>query len=332
MTVTKMKLTLLSLLCALALTPAPVPAADEGVNALLLLKSERTAFDRKFQDFLNKGGARLTDANPPYVFTGYIPETLDKDLAAKFGGTVYRARVADLAAFALYGEKAVIAVNNWNKRFLADPASAPLIISTRARKAGRAGDGIELSWNEVMKAASYRLQISPAEDFSRVPFDVTVRGTSYVLYPAFWPDGVHYWRVAGRMTLNTAEERESPFSKPDSFAVSKPPRKPGQTPPQPPSLPAEARFTGRELRWEPGQPYYRLQLSYSGDFSAPVADVFTDTSSYRAAGLPLEPGGEYFMRVMASDGYSASAWSAPGSFIYSPAKKKRGPRRGEGGR
>jgi hypothetical protein len=318
----------LHLLAVLALAALPAFAAEDGaVNALLLLKNDRTAFDRRFQDFLNKGGARLTDAHPPYVFTGHIPERLDAELGQKYGAKVYRGKIEDLSAFALYGEKAVMAANIWNKRLLADPASAPLVISTKARKAGRDGEGIELSWNEVMKASSYRLQISPDPEFGRVPFEVPVQGNSYVLYPAFWPDGVHYWRVAGRMKLNTAEERDSPFSKPDSFAVSKPPRKPDAEAPRPPALPAEARFTGRDIRWDAGHPFYRVQLAYSGDFSAPVADVFTDTNSYRAALLPLEAGSEYFMRVMASDGYSASAWSAPSSFIYAPAKKRR-PRRG----
>ena len=306
-----------------------VPAAaddDAPANALLLIPSSQTAFDAKFQDLLNKNGARLIDSYPPSVFIGYIPASMDKELKDAYGAVVYREKVDDWSAFARYGEKAVLAVNLWNKRFVEDPPAAPLIVSSKVRRAGKKGEGINLSWNEMMKAVSYRLQISPDEGFSSIALDTTLRHNSYKLFPAFWGDGVYYWRVAGILALNTGVVKESGFSKPDSFAVSKPPRPASAVKPAVPALPPEAKYTGAYLRWDPSTgKYYHLQFSETEDFSSPEMDVFTDTCVYRAAGLDLKRGVPYYMRVMASDGWFSSAWSAVSRIIVDPEdRRKRG--------
>lgn len=302
-------LLLLPLLCAPARAADPAPD-----NALLVVPSDRTAFDRKFQAFLYKGGAKLTRSFPPSVFIGYIPRELDKELGELYGAEVYRDKVEDWSSFARYGENAVFAVNAWNKRFVEDPPSAPLVVSAAVQKAGRKSSGIKLSWNEVMKAAAYRLQISSDPAFGSTALETVVQRNEYRVFPAFWADGVYYWRVAGLLTLNNGETREGAFSEPYSFAVSKPSRAEGSRP-KAPALPARTRTKGRPLSWPPGSAYYRLQISETADFSAPLVDVFTDTCAFKLSGLPLRRETPYYMRVMPSDGASAGDWSAPSELV-----------------
>ncbi|HBA59678.1 MAG TPA: hypothetical protein DCZ92_02415 [Elusimicrobia bacterium] len=312
----------------LFLLAAPLAAAEDPVNALLLIPNSRTAFDPKFQDYLNKGGAKLLDSYPPSVFIGSIPEAMDKKLKDTYGATVYRGRVDDWSSFARYGEKAVLAVNLWNKRFLDDPPSAPLIVSSRIERTGRKGEGINLTWNEMMKAVSYRLQISRNEEFSLLELDTVLKQNSYRLFPAFLKDGVYYWHVSGLMTLNNGDVKETDFSKPDSFAISKPARPAHSAKPDTPALAPEAKFTGSAIRWQSTGKYYRLQLSDTGDFTAPVADVFTDTCTYKISGLPVNPGTQYYMRVLPSDGWAAGDWSATSLITLEPAVRAAGKRRG----
>lgn len=297
-----------ALLAAAALLPA-ASAEDKPANALLVVPSG-TAFDKKFQDFLAKNGAKLLHSHPPSVFVGLIPAELDKQLREKFGAEVYREKVEDWASFARYGENAVYAVNAWNKGFQEDPPEAPLVVSTRVQKAGRKGETLKLVWNEVMKAHSYRLQIAQDEAFERVVLETVAQRSQYPIVPAFWPDGVYYWRVAGVMKLNTGEDAEGAYSQAYTFAVSKPARAPGPKLGAP-SLPERTRVKGRPLSWAAPAAfkYYHLQLSETADFSAPLVDVFTDTCTFKLSGLPLKWGDKYYMRVMGSDGASYGEWS-----------------------
>jgi len=321
------------ILCAAAVLAAAVhsAAADAPVNALLVVPSE-TAFNKKFQDFLDKNGAKLLHSHPPSVFIGVIPPELDKQLKEKFGAEVYRDKVDDWASFARYGENAVYAVNAWNKGFQEDPPAAPLVISTRVQKAGRKGDTLKLVWNEVMKARAYRLQISQDETFDAVLLETVVQRSQYSLVPAFWKEGVYFWRVAGLMTLNTGETVEGGFSQPYSFAVSKPSAAPGPKLGAP-QLPEKTRVKGRPLAWPAPAAfkYYRLQLAETADFAAPLLDVFTDTCTYKLSGLPVKWGEPYYMRVMGSDGASAGDWSrvsevvveSPGQIVNDMKKIRR---------
>ncbi len=303
----------------------PAQAADVPANALLVVPSE-TAFDSKFQDFLARKGAKLLESHPPSVFVGYIPRELDKELEEKFGARVYREKVDDWASFARYGEKAVFAVNSWNKRFVEDPPAAPLVVSTRVQRTGRRDAGLKLAWNEVMKAGAYRLQISGRQDFSELYLETLLSKNQYTLYPFFLEDGVYYWRVAPLVRLNTGEVSEQAFSAAYTFAVSNAAPAGKQKNPAPPIA---GRLGVRKgvLAWpNPSDlKYYRLQLSDRESFEAPLADVFTDTCSYRMSGLPLESGRLYYMRVMGSDGQVPGAWSAPAQVAteLAPAVKKR---------
>lgn len=306
----------------------PSGAEEEAqVNALLVLPGPEMAFDSKFQNFLDKNGAKLLKSYPPSVFEGYIPQDLDKELGELYGVLVYRGRVDDWGAFAKYGEKAVFAANNWNKRFVEDPPAAPLVVSLSVLKGGRKGAAIDLNWNEVMKAVSYRLQISTEEAFGSVTLDTVLTRNTYRLYPAFWKDGVYYWRVSGQLVLNNGEGREGAFSEPGSFAVSKKARPASAGKPAAPALPAKASVGGRYLSWGGKSRFYRLQLSGTQDFSAPLAEVYTDTCAYKAADLPVKAGKPYFMRVMGADTFGPGEWSDISEVTIEPRSARRKVRR-----
>jgi hypothetical protein len=301
-------------LCA-ALSFAPVRAGEDApANALLVLPSDKTAFDKGFQEFLDKGGVRLLQSYPPSVFVGYVPPALDAELGKRYSATVYRDRVDDWGSFARYGEKAVYAVNAWNKRFVDDPPYAPMVVSSKVKRAGRKDEVIDLAWNEVMKAAAYRLQISTDPYFSSVALETLTAANNYRVVKAFWPDGVYYWRVAGLLKLNNGRTRDGNYSEAYSYAVSRPYTKAAG-----PAAPAlKAKRVKGSVSWEPGARYYRLQIAQNPDFSAPVIDVFTDTCAFRLAGLPLAVETPYFMRAMASDGAAAGPWSGAAELTIEP--------------
>ncbi|PKM97672.1 MAG: hypothetical protein CVU79_06970 [Elusimicrobia bacterium HGW-Elusimicrobia-3] len=313
-------------LAALCFLSSPSPAAEAPANALLVVPSE-TAFDRKFQDYLEKKGAKLLESHPPSVFVGHIPQDLDRELEEKYGAKVYREKVDDWASFARYGENAVFAVNAWNKRFVEDPPVAPLVVSSRVQKAGRRG-GLRLAWNDVMKAASYRLQISRGEDFSEIYLETGIADNQYLLYPSLLEDGIYYWRVAPVVRLNTGEYSQTPYSSVYNFAVS---NRAGAAKPGSPAAPAQAKapLNRGAVTWQPapGDRHFRLQLANTADFDAPLADVFTDTCTYRLSGLPVTVAPGQYLRFMGSDGRRAGEWSAPIEIVPGAAKgalKKKG--------
>jgi len=293
--------------------PGGAAAEDASdMNALLMVDSESAAFNKDFQKYLADNGARIIHAYPPHAFMGYVPAALDARLSKDYRATVYRGRIEDMSILSKFGEDAFFAVNAWNKRFVEDPPEAPLVISYKVQQLKK-GAAIVLSWNEVMKATDYRLQISPDAGFQTVAVDTVLSRNRYEVYPAFFSDGIYYWRVAGLLTLNNGERREGRFSEEAySFAVSKPSASPARSPLPAPVLPASAKFKNRPLSWakNPVFKYYRVQVSPTADFSAPVLDVFTDKETYKISGLPIERDTTYYMRVMGSDGSAAGAWSS----------------------
>ncbi len=281
---------------AVLLFPAAAGAADMPENALMVVPSQ-TAFDAKFQDFLASNGAKLLRSYPPSVYIGYIPPALDRTLRARFDAEVYRGKVDDWSSFAQYGDQAVYAVNEWNKRFMEDPPEAPLVVSARVEKAARRGDGIKLVWNDIMRAVAYRLQISTDQSFRSAGLGTVTAGSGYVVYPAFFREGIYYWRVAGIIAGKTGGTSEGPFSAAYSFAI--PGRAARRRLPARPRLPAALAPVRKLLRW-PGTArarYYQLQLSEKRGFEATLVDVFTDTCSYDLSGLPLLPDTVYYLRV-----------------------------------
>ncbi len=290
-------------------------AADSGeMNALMIVDSDSAAFNKDFQKYLADNGARIITAYPPHAFMGYVPAALDAALAKNYRTAVYRAKIEDMSVVAKYGENAFFAINVWNKHFVEDPPKAPLVISYKVQQVKK-GAAIVLSWNEVMKASEYRLQISPDTDFKTIMLDTVLRRNSYEVYPVFFPDGVYYWRVAGLLMLNNGERREGRFSDElYSFAVSKPASAAARAPLPAPTVAKTVTLKGRKpLIWEkmPAFKYYRVQVAGTNDFSDIIADDFTDKNIYKTAELPLEYGGAYYMRLMGSDGSAAGPWSEP---------------------
>ena len=301
-----------------------IGAAAQGgreMNALMIVDSDSAAFNKDFQKYLGDNGARVTDAFPPHAFMGYVPAALDAALAKDYGVTVYRAKIDDMSVIAKYGENAFFAVNVWNKHFVEDPPKAPLVISYKVSQQTK-GDAIVLSWNEVMKATDYRLQIASDKDFASVVLETVITRNDYEVYPAFFPDGIYYWRVSGLLTLNTGERREGRFSDAYSFAVSKPSSAAAKAPLAALTLPKTMALKGRKpLGWtkDPAFKYYRVQLSETADFSAPLLDIFTDKDFYKISGLPVEFDKPYFMRIMGSDGVAASSWSGVSEVVIEPS-------------
>ena len=300
-----------------------IAAAAQGgaeMNALMIVDSDSAAFNKDFQKYLADNGARVTDAFPPHAFMGYVPGLLDAVLSKDYGTTVYRTKIEDMSIIAKYGENTFFAVNVWNKRFVEDPPEAPLVISYKVSQLKK-GDAITLSWNEVMRADAYKLQIASDKDFTAIALETLLKQNHYEVYPAFFSDGIYYWRVSGLLTLNNGEQKEGRFSDAYSFAVSKPASSAAaKAPLAAPALPKTMALKGRKpLGWtkDPAFKYYRVQLSETADFSAPLLDTFTDKEFYKISGLPIEYEKTYFMRIMGSDGASAGTWSGASSVTFS---------------
>jgi len=316
--------------------PGGVLAQDgSDMNALMIVDSDSAAFNKDFQKYLADNGARIIHAYAPHAFIGYVPTALDAALGKDYRTAVYRVRIDDMSVAAKYGENVFFAINIWNKHFVEDPPEAPLVISYKVQQVKK-GAAIVLSWNEVMKASEYKLQISPDTDFKTIMLETVLSRNRYEVIPAFFPDGVYYWRVAGLLVLNNGQRREGRFSEElYSFAVSKPAAAAAKAPLPAPVLSPAAVFKGRPLSWAKNASlkYYRLQLSPTSDFSAPILDAFTDKEAYDLSGLPLERDTTYYMRVMGSDGSVAGTWSdvsaitvqAPGTIagdVRKPSRKK----------
>ena len=314
-------------LAIISLVTMPV-FADKEVEVLLLIPDEDTVASARFSDELEKGGARILEIYSPNIFRGYIPAELESMLKKKYGAKIYRERVGYMEDFAQYGDKGMLAAAKWNKHVQEEPDDAPLIINMTVRKSGHTGRYLKLCWNHVPDALAYRIQTSHNSDFSRISFNTVVKKNCYSITPMFWPDGVHYWRVAPSFkTVRKGVLSDGAFSQPSTFAVSKKSRPVGDKKLPAPVLP-ETGTVGRRLEWGPGsQPYYRLQVSEVNDFNMPLADVFTDTCSYRTSELQLKKGGNYYYRVMYSDGNNVSAWSAPSSFNYMPGSRQKAHKR-----
>lgn len=285
--------------------------SETGMNALLVINSRTEAFDKDFQRYLADNGARIIRAFPPHAFIGCVPEALDKPLADRYGARVYRSKIDDLTPLARYGGEVFRAVNEWNKHLQEDPQEAPLVISHKVLQAKK-GAAIVLSWNSVMKAAEYRLEIARDAGFGEIVVKTSPAANRYELYPAFFEDGVYYWRVAGLLTLNSGATVRSRFSETFSLPVSK--TAPGAAAVPAPRLPKSIVVKGgRPIAWmkDPAFKYYRVQLAETKEFTDLLVDDFTDRNSYAAAGPGLAYGADYYLRLKGASETASGPWSAP---------------------
>lgn len=95
------------------------------------------------------------------------------------------------------------------------PPAAP-VLKTPADNTQLTTPRPAFAWNASATAASYRLQVSPAADFSRAVTDVPNLTTLTYTAAASLPQGVYYWRVQAR----DAAGNNSAFSTPRSLKIS----------------------------------------------------------------------------------------------------------------
>lgn len=318
----KLLLSALAILVFISFVPCNLHAAKEA-EALLLLPTEDIEDYPDLSKDLESGDARILEAYSANIFRGYIPKDLEMKLKKKYGAKVFRERITYMADFAPFGEIGMLAAAKWNKYVQEEPDDAPLIINMTTNRIGRKGKYLKLCWNKVHDAIFYRLQVSRSESFKNISLRTATKNNCQVIMPKFWPDGVHYWRVAPVFKTVKKGVRDGEFSAAANFAVANtvPQKKSANL--EKPKIPKDA-VKGRNITWQPcDQPYYRLQFSETDKFDLPLADLFTDVCSYKASSLRLKHGSHYFFRIMSSDGNKSSAWSDPAEFEYNsrPAYK-----------
>ena len=290
--------------------------AASGAEALLLMPDEDIGDYSAFSKELEDGGARILEAYSTNIFRGYIPKELENRLKKKYGAKVFRDRIEYMADFAPFGEIGMLSAAKWNKYVQDEPDDAPLIINMTSQKAGKKGKYLKLCWNKVPDAVFYRMQISQDESFELLSFKTATKKNCHAIMPDFWPDGVHYWRVAPVFKTVRKQTEDGEFSSPATFAVAKTAAKKKKTKPKKPLLPAKI-TAWRDVGWQPcEQPYYRIQVSESKNFDLPAADIFVEGCSCRMSALHVKKGGTYFMRIKSSDGTQGSQWSAPAELKY----------------
>lgn len=190
------------------------------------------------------------------------------------------------------------------------------------------GSAVTFEWTDSSDASSYRLQVAPDGDFSRLHIDADVGpATSITLYDVFPPDGAGlFWRVAavGRSGVVSsptrsihilAERVSSPTAAIETHIP--PPRDPRIPSPVDPQDGSITDGFATTFEWEPveGATGYRLQVAQDTAFE----DLKFDADLGRAQSitlydlLPLD-GPELRWRVEARRKDEAATWSPPARF------------------
>ena len=184
----------------------------------------------------------------------------------------------------------------------ASPNNLPLLVKPDPDATLDFFDAPTFSWQHVVGAGKYRLQISTAVDFSSTAVNVITLATSYQP-PAKLANGVYYWRV---MPLDPANRGGTPsavrlFTMAYNYI-------PALLEPANNSTPT---FTPT-FRWTAvrGASLYRLQYSTDPSFNNSVITVDTRNTTYRpVTTLPNDI--NYYWRVRAISGSSIADWTSP---------------------
>jgi hypothetical protein len=169
-------------------------------------------------------------------------------------------------------------------------------------------DTIIFSWESVMGAAEYKLQIySSPGGWATLDYSATTLATTHQPN-AKLANGTYYWRVVpvdGGSHEGTPSEERSFVSayNPVELALIEPENN------------VEPTFTPT-LRWTAvrGAQYYRLQYSTDPSFSANLTQIDTRNSSYTpTTTLPNDV--NYYWRVRVHSGDSISDWTPSWTFI-----------------
>ncbi|MDQ7774146.1 MAG: hypothetical protein RDU13_11580 [Elusimicrobiales bacterium] len=288
-------------------------------QALVILSGG--ASESSLRSVLREEGGRVLRAFPPSAFICELPGP--GGLSALPGAAVYAGPAP--APDPSCGEPCVLASAVWNSGFPA-PAAAPAArVGKRAEK--RRGATV-LSWVPSSRAGQYDIEISSSPDFSSRALSSRTGHSRYAVPPGSLPPGLYYWRVAPAVegaapAWSAAEELEiAPYAAP---------RRRGRAP-----APAAGRMRGRSpvaAAPAPGASWYRLQISSSPDFSAPVFDQSSEEPRFKLSAAPLASGATYYARTAAYSAGEEWDWSETAElFIDQPAPPPGDMRRPRGGR
>ncbi|MBK0403045.1 T9SS type A sorting domain-containing protein [Adhaeribacter sp. BT258] len=189
------------------------------------------------------------------------------------------------------------------------PAPAAPVQNLPANAATTITLPVALSWNAVLNAATYRVQVATSSGFGTIVADVsnitalntTVNGLNFSTQ--------YFWRVRAINAAGTSSWSTIRSFTTQAIAL------PGQATLASPANNASAVMTPVSLNWNAG-PYgesYHVQVSAAANFLTPAFDVNNITSlNTTVAGLAYNT--LYYWRVRTNNASGVSAWSATWSF------------------
>ncbi len=164
-----------------------------------------------------------------------------------------------------------------------------------------------LSWNTVMGASTYRIQVSASQNFSTCAADTSIAALNVTLQSCLQCATTYYWRVDANAAGLTSQ-----WSGVWSFTT--------MAPPAPPQLASPANGSTDQsltdtLCWaaSANAVRYQVELSNSASFSSTIINDSTVTSTSRITGA-LSANTTYYWRVQAVNSVGSSGWSSAWSF------------------
>jgi len=188
----------------------------------------------------------------------------------------------------------------------ASPNNFPALNSPAANATLEFYDSPTFSWQPVIGAAYYRLQMSTAPEFAVVLYNQNTIATTLQPYNKL-PNGTYYWRVI-------------PFDPVGRTGTSSEIRRFDLGYNQVPTLltPADDSFPTftPTFRWTAvrGATYYRLEYSTDPSFNSGITQIDTYNTTY-TPNITLPNDVNHYWRVRAQSGDSISNWSPTWSFI-----------------
>ncbi|WP_340104569.1 MBG domain-containing protein [Rhodohalobacter sp. 8-1] len=171
-----------------------------------------------------------------------------------------------------------------------------------------------LEWKPALHAESYQVQVSSDIEFTQAIADSEVQdGLSYELPETLDYNQRYFWRIMAKNSTSRSE-----WSDERSFITI------AETPDVVfPIADASQVSIAPLLEWSSAyNTTFRIQLSQSGDFSAPVIDKLTNDTSLQLTGL--EDDELYYWRVRVENERTKSDWNLVSAFSTRPAPQIAG--------